>query len=75
VVTVEPGIYFIPQLLDLWRSEGHCAEFINFDELDKWRDFGGLRNEENFLITPEGARRLGPHKPQTVEEIEGLRGG
>jgi Xaa-Pro aminopeptidase len=75
VVTVEPGIYFIPQLMDLWRSEGHCAEFIDFDELDKWRDFGGLRNEEDFLITPEGARRLGPHKPQTVEEIEGLRSG
>jgi Xaa-Pro aminopeptidase len=75
VVTVEPGIYFIPQLIDLWRSENHCAEFIDFDELDKWRDFGGLRNEENFLITPEGARRLGPHKPQTVEEIEELRGG
>jgi len=75
VVTVEPGIYFIPQLMDLWRSEGHCAEFIDFDELDKWRDFGGLRNEEDFLITSEGARRLGPYKPQTVEEIEGLRGG
>ncbi|MGD8328237.1 MAG: aminopeptidase P family protein [Acidobacteriota bacterium] len=73
VVTVEPGIYFIPQLMDLWRSEGHCAEFIDFDELDKWRDFGGLRNEEDFLITTDGARRLGPHKPQTVEEIEELR--
>ncbi len=73
VVTVEPGIYFIPQLMDLWRSEGHCAEFIDFDELDKWRDFGGLRNEEDFLITADGARRLGPHKPQTVEEIESLR--
>ena len=73
VVTVEPGIYFIPQLMDLWRSEGHCADFIDFDELDKWRDFGGVRNEEDYLITADGARRLGPHKPQTVEEIEGLR--
>ena len=75
VVTVEPGIYFIPQLMDLWRTEGHCAEFIDFDELDKWRGFGGIRNEEDFLITADGARRLGPHKPQTVEEIEGLRAG
>ena len=75
VVTVEPGIYFIPQLMDLWRAEGHCADFIDFDELDKWRDFGGIRNEEDFLITPDGFRRLGPHKPQTVEEIESLRGG
>ncbi|NKB88502.1 MAG: M24 family metallopeptidase [Acidobacteria bacterium] len=74
VVTVEPGIYFIPQLMDLWRADGTCAEFINFDELDKWRDFGGVRNEEDFLITADGARRLGPHKPQTVEEIEALRG-
>lgn len=74
VVTVEPGIYFIPQLMDLWRSEGRCADFIDFDELDKWRDFGGVRNEEDFLITSEGVRRLGPHKPQTVEEIESLRG-
>jgi len=74
VLTVEPGIYFIPQLMDLWRSEGRCADFIDFDELDKWRDFGGVRNEEDFLITAEGARRLGPHKPQTVEEIESLRG-
>ena len=73
VVTVEPGIYFIPQLMELWRAEGHCAEFINFDELDKWRDFGGIRNEEDFLITDDGYRRLGPHKPQTVEEIETLR--
>jgi Xaa-Pro aminopeptidase len=73
VLTVEPGIYFIPQLMDLWRAEGTCAEFINFDELDKWRDFGGVRNEEDFVITAEGARRLGPHKPQTVDEIESLR--
>lgn len=74
VVTVEPGIYFIPQLMDLWRSTGQCAEFINFDELDKWRGFGGVRNEEDFLITADGSRRLGPRKPQTIEEIERLRG-
>jgi Xaa-Pro aminopeptidase len=73
VLTVEPGIYFIPQLMDLWRSQNHCAEFIDFDELDKWRDFGGVRNEEDFLITVDGARRLGPHKAQTVEEVEALR--
>jgi Xaa-Pro aminopeptidase len=73
VITVEPGIYFIPQLMDLWRSENHLTEFINFDELDKWRDFGGIRNEEDYLITADGARRLGPHKPQTVAEVEELR--
>jgi Xaa-Pro aminopeptidase len=73
VLTIEPGIYFIPQLIDLWKSEGRLAEFIVYEELEKWRDFGGVRNEEDYLITPDGARRLGPHKPQTVEEIEALR--
>ncbi len=74
VLTVEPGIYFIPQLMDLWRSQKHNTEFIDFDELDKWRDFGGIRNEEDYVITTDGARRLGPPKPKTVEEVEGLRG-
>lgn len=73
VLTVEPGIYFIPQLMDLWRSRKHNAEFIDFDELDKWRDFGGVRNEEDYLITTDGARRLGPAKPMTVAEVEALR--
>jgi Xaa-Pro aminopeptidase len=75
VLTVEPGIYFVPQLMDLWRERGHCTEFIDFDELDRWRDFGGLRNEEDFLITADGARRLGPPKPVTVDEVEALRAG
>ncbi len=74
VVTVEPGVYFIPQLIDLWQAEGRHLEYINYPELTKWRDFGGVRNEEDYLITPEGARRLGPPKPQTVAEIEALRG-
>jgi Xaa-Pro aminopeptidase len=73
VITIEPGIYFIRQLMDRWRSEGHCAEFLDFDALDSWRDFGGLRNEEDYLITAEGARRLGPPKPMTVDEVEALR--
>jgi len=73
VVTIEPGIYFVPQLMDLWRAEGHNAEFLDFDQLDEWRHFGGLRNEEDFLITADGARRLGPAKPVTVDEIEALR--
>lgn len=74
VVTVEPGIYFIPQLMDLWRSQGLHTDFIDYDELDRWRDFGGVRNEEDYLITPDGARRLGPPKPMTVAEIEERRG-
>lgn len=74
VVTIEPGIYFIPQLMDLWRGRGHCAAFIDFDELDKWRGFGGVRNEEDYLITADGARRLGRAKPLRTNEIEALRG-
>lgn len=74
VLTIEPGIYFIPQLMDLWRAEGRHASFIDYDELDKWRDLGGVRNEEDYLITSHGARRLGPRKPQTVQEIEELKG-
>ena len=75
VLTVEPGIYFIPQLMDLWKANGHCGEFIDFAELDKWRDFGGVRNEEDYLITPDGGRRLGRAKPKTIAEIEALRAG
>lgn len=74
VLTVEPGIYFIPRLIDDWRERGHCAEFIDFDAIDAWRDFGGMRNEEDYLITADGARRLGPRKPQTVDEIAAVRG-
>jgi Xaa-Pro aminopeptidase len=74
VLTVEPGIYFIPKLIDDWRDRGHCAEFIDFDAVDEWRDFGGMRNEEDYLITADGARRLGPRKPQTVEEMAAVRG-
>jgi Xaa-Pro aminopeptidase len=73
VLTIEPGIYFIPQLIDVWKAEGRLTDFIDYDELNKWRDFGGVRNEEDYLITSEGARRLGPRKPQTIEELEGLR--
>ena len=73
VLTVEPGIYFMPQLMDLWRSQNHCAEFLDFDRLDAWRDFGGIRNEEDYLITTDGARRLGPAKPLSVAEVQILR--
>jgi Xaa-Pro aminopeptidase len=73
VITIEPGIYFVPQLMDLWRSQNHCADFLDFDALDQWRDFGGVRNEEDFLITANGARRLGKAKPLTIDDIEALR--
>jgi Xaa-Pro aminopeptidase len=74
VVTIEPGIYFIPELIDRWKAENKCTEFLDFAKLETYKDFGGLRNEEDFLITADGHRRLGKPKPKTVEEVEALRG-
>ena len=71
VITDEPGIYFIPALIEKWKSEGHNAQFVNFDKLESYYDFGGIRLEDDLLITPKGARILGFKRiPITVEEIE-----
>ena len=73
VVTDEPGIYFIPALIDEWKASGHCKEFINFDKLETYKDFGGIRIEDDLLITPDGCRFLGtkriPYHPQELEEF------
>ncbi|MEM6772280.1 MAG: M24 family metallopeptidase, partial [Bacteroidota bacterium] len=58
-LTVEPGIYFIPALIDRWRADGTCAEFINFSALEAYRDFGGIRLEDNVVVTEGGSRVLG----------------
>ena len=71
VVTDEPGIYFIPHLIDLWRKEGHCKEFLNFDKLETYKDFGGIRIEDDLLITNDGCRFLGQKRiPYHPEELE-----
>lgn len=68
--TVEPGIYFIPELIDLWQQQGKFKEFINYDRLGAWRHFGGLRNELNYVVTESGVRMLGTlKKPMTIEEV------
>lgn len=59
VLTVEPGIYFIPTLIDRWRESGKLANFINYDALDAYRRFGGIRLEDNIAITEDGYRVLG----------------
>ena len=73
VVTDETGIYFIPALIDDWRKSGHCAEFLNFDLLETYKDFGGIRIEDDVLITKDGCRFLGekriPYHPKDVEEF------
>ena len=73
VHTVEPGIYFISELIDLWKGEKKFMDFINYDKVEEYRNFGGIRNEEDYLITETGARRLGKKIPLTPEEVEALR--
>lgn len=70
IVTVEPGVYFIPALIDRWEAEKKFTEFINYDKVDEYRDFGGIRTEDNVLATPDGHRILGKPIPKTVEEVE-----
>ena len=73
VLTDEPGIYFIPALIDDWKASGHCKEFINFDKLETYKDFGGIRIEDDILITKDGCRFLGekriPYHPYDMEEL------
>ena len=70
VFTIEPGIYFIPQLIDKWRGENKFREFLNYDLLETYKDFGGCRNEENYVITETGARLLGKPLPKTIDGVE-----
>ena len=72
VVTVEPGVYFIPELIDRWKAEKQCAEFINYDKVEQYRDFGGIRIEDDVLVLEDGCRVLGRPIPKTVEEVEGV---
>jgi Xaa-Pro aminopeptidase len=72
VMTVEPGIYFIPQLIDMWKAEKKLASFINYDKVEKYKDFGGIRIEDDVLITKTGHKVLGVPIPKTVEEIEDI---
>jgi Xaa-Pro aminopeptidase len=74
VLTVEPGIYIIPELIDRWQAEKKYTDFINYESLNTYRDFGGIRIEDNFLITDTGHYLLGKYLPKTLNEIEGLKG-
>ena len=73
VLTVEPGLYFIPELIDQWSAAGKFRDYINYDKLQEFRDFSGIRVEDNFLITQDGKEMLGKHLALTTDEIEAIR--
>lgn len=74
VVTNEPGIYFIPALIEKWKAENINTDFINFDRLESYLDFGGIRLEDDILITETSCEIIGEQIPITPEEIESIRG-
>ncbi|PLX16309.1 MAG: Xaa-Pro aminopeptidase, partial [Salinivirgaceae bacterium] len=73
VLTIEPGIYFIPELIDLWNSQNKFTQFINYDKVNEYRDFGGTRNEEDILITKNGHKILGKPLAKSIEDVEAER--
>jgi Xaa-Pro aminopeptidase len=75
VLTNEPGIYFIPALIEKWKAEKINTAFINFDEAEKYIGFGGIRIEDNILVTENGCRLLGKRLPSTVGEVEATVAG
>jgi Xaa-Pro aminopeptidase len=78
VITVEPGIYFIPELIDRWKAENKCKSFINYIAVEKYRDFGGIRIEDDVLVAEAGGlarpatggRVLGRPIPRTIDQVE-----
>ena len=70
VITNEPGCYFIPALIDKWQAEGINKDFINFDKVNEYRDFGGIRLEDDILVTDTGSQIIGKRIPITPEEVE-----
>ncbi|NLI46067.1 MAG: aminopeptidase P family protein [Acidobacteria bacterium] len=74
-ITIEPGIYFIPALVEQWRAEKRHAEFINYDQVDKYLGLGGFRIEDDVLITADSARVLGRRIPKAVADVEALMAG
>ena len=73
VITDEPGCYFIPALIDKWKAENKFVEFLNYDVIETYKDFGGIRLEDDVLITADGSRFLGKKRiPITVSEVESI---
>ena len=70
VLTVEPGVYFVPALIDQWKSENKFAPFVDYAEVEAYRDFSGVRIEDDVLVTKQGHRVLGKPIPKTVQDVE-----
>jgi len=70
VITNEPGIYFIPALIDKFMNENQHMDYINFDKVNEYRDFGGIRLEDDLLVTEDGCKLIGKRIPITVDEVE-----
>jgi Xaa-Pro aminopeptidase len=74
VLTVEPGLYFIPELIDMWRADNRLSAFLNYPAIEKFRDFTGVRVEDNVVVTAAGYRLLGHPIPKTAAGVEELTG-
>lgn len=72
VMTIEPGIYFIPELIDIWKKNNNFADYIDYAATETYKDFGGIRIEDDIVVTDDGCRILGKPIPKTVEEIESV---
>jgi Xaa-Pro aminopeptidase len=73
VLTVEPGVYIIPELIARWKAENKLASFVNYSKLETMLSFGGIRIEDNFLITDNGSHKFGKDLPTTINEVESFR--
>lgn len=73
VHSIEPGLYFIPELIAQWKAEDRFADYIDYSALEPFMAVGGIRNEEDWLVTETGARRLGPSFEKGTAAIESLR--
>ncbi len=74
VITNEPGIYFIPALIAKWKVEKTNSDFINFDQLESYLDFGGIRLEDDILVTETACEMIGDRIPVTPDEVEDIMG-